>query len=70
MTRLERLNQMQIMVYTSNKENEKLQDRVDELEQENGQLKGELEEYWYQDYIKEADADLLAYMRREMVWYV
>lgn len=49
---------------------EELQDRVDELEQENRQLESELEEYRYQEYVKEADTDLLAQMRREMVWYV
>ncbi len=47
---------------------ERLQDRIDELLQENAQLQGELEEYWHQDYIKEADDALIEQMYREFVY--
>lgn len=46
---------------------EELIDRVEELEQEVCQLKSELEEYWHQEYIKEADDALVEQMQREFV---
>ncbi len=59
-----------MLINGSQRKVDKQQERIEELEQENRQLESELEEYRYQDYIKEADADLLAHMRREMVYYV
>lgn len=39
--------------------------RLEGIEQEANDLKSQLEEYWHQDYVKEADDALVEQMRRE-----
>ena len=65
----ERLIKMCIKTEVDEKVNEQ-QERIEELVQENANLKSELTEYWRKEDLEEADADLVVHMRREMVWYV
>jgi hypothetical protein len=40
-------------------------ERLEGIEQERDDLQSQLTEYWHKEYIEEADADLLAQIRRE-----